>query len=180
MWVADTTSSVHNECAFDDCWIEIGYGTFAPGTSPNPSCNTYVVCYFWADNRPNGGYHEHDLEVVPSGDYGYLTDVYIWWQGASIWNVELSSNSGFTYENQSKDNPFNPKYIRVGTELAGTTGASSYPANFDYNQWEENGNWQYQTNSGTVQQQWPIVAYWLTPPASGNYGGDFYTCEPCA
>jgi len=48
------------------CWIEAGYSTWGnPNHHIAPSCTGGVAnCFFWADNRPNGGYHEHAVANI--------------------------------------------------------------------------------------------------------------------
>jgi len=76
-WLADTTT---NNCVdpdnpqntHDACWVEAGYTTYGTNNHhKSPSCTKAPAnCYFWADNRPGGGYTEHPVAQVLGTDYG--------------------------------------------------------------------------------------------------------------
>jgi hypothetical protein len=184
MWVAQTgapackNSQTGNQ---PNCWIEMGYQNLFTGTSNSD--------YFWADNRPNGGYHAHDLGQVPAGDYGYSAWVTIWQIASNEWEAAISSQTAY-YTGYSTSSQPSANLINAGTELAGSgtvppEAVQAPRADFTFNEWRDTGGvWHYQdyhyyqSGSGFHFRGGapPPHGVDLSDPAgSSNYGGDFYT-----
>lgn len=179
-------------------WVEAGVSTW-PTSNPN-SCNQSAdsTCLFWADSRPpSGQFTQHAM-------YNFGTD------GVSLFPyliyITISNNNGYSssgstwnistniYQNnnwiagpsgQSRNNSMNVNSIMIGSELSDSQGSAD---NFylQYNQWMgSNGNWNYQTTTGSSQYSTdpPPYGSWNVNPCdpnrdpgcSSNTGGSFLT-----
>lgn len=150
-------------------WVEDGYSTYSNGHSTR-------IDYFWADSRPNGGgYTEHDLATVPSGDFGHNSTFQIYGLCCSEYQVEIYSPSNI-YNGTSTANSMSPTDVVIGQELFGTSGASAPTANFVDNEYiNTSGGGVYFTTAPNPQQSSPVHAVWAVKPASGNSGGKLQT-----
>lgn len=167
MWFADDWCS---DPYGSPCWIEAGYSTYSGGgiTTEN---------YFWADDRRDYGYIEHALAAVPSGDYG--SNVYIQihqcCNSSQTWDVSLSSTTYYS-DNTSVNNPMTPGDVKMGQELAGNGGASSFTAYFTGNEYEDtNNNWHWFNWDGSLQYYNPPYAGYNVRPSQSSSGGSIYT-----
>ncbi|MGB8347238.1 MAG: hypothetical protein WCD86_20290 [Ktedonobacteraceae bacterium] len=181
MWLTDSYESSCIDPSggqSHNCWVEAGYTTY--GTTDyhksKPCVTPPANCYYWADNRPGGGYHEHPIANVHSSDYGQglFLQTYETSYGVGPFNIELGTPSG-TYNEQSTSNSMQPDTITIGQELFGTTGAGSNQSDYYYNEWDDlnTGVWHYQTGPGQKTSGNPPYGFWTTPPNCCNYGGDF-------
>lgn len=161
------------------CWIEAGYSTWGvPNAHFSNSCigpNGIANCYFWADNRPNGGYHEHPTANITQ--YGVYADFTIERNSTSSPTWDVYVNGGHY---QSTSNNFPVSDIQIGEELYGTGGANSPYTLWTYNRWRStrDNSWNFQGNSGSpIGPYNPPYGGWLHPPAgSSNGGGTFWAC----
>ena len=161
-----------------NCWVEAGYTTYGSTDhhlSP-PCVQAPANCYFWADNRPGGAYHEHPLGNIPNSDYGQGVYLFIDKSATNTYFVEVGAPSK-NYYTSSTGNSMAPNYITMGEELYGTNGASSPFTNFSYNSWysSQNNSQHYQANAGRVTSQGPPNAKWNPPPNGSNFGGTLQT-----
>ncbi len=158
MWLNDWTASY---------WVEAGYWLIY--NNPNQT-------YFWADYRPvdgqnNGSINVHVLGTVPPGDYGLSPTFTIKRASASAFNVTISSpnHSWFGY---STNNSMSVGNVTMGSELAGTYGASAPSARFSYRYyWDSAGNYTAIDGNYYFHKSWPPYIYVV----SGDPGQDFYT-----
>jgi hypothetical protein len=171
------TGFIDNEMWFsqdNSYWVEAGYSTYTNSSGTTDD-------YFWADNRPGGGYHEHELQTVPGGDYGGYVSVVIAKDSGATYDVDFFSDT-WNYTGYSTNNTMSSNKIWQGQELAGNEGASAPGANFIYSAWEgSNHVWNYQTTSGTediTNSSW-ANGYWSAPPDGSNQGGIWvdYCCQ---
>jgi hypothetical protein len=77
-----------------------------------------VNCYYWADNRPGGGYHEHPIAKVQSTDYGQglFLQTYETSYGGGTFSVYFGAPS-LSFTGYSRDNTMLPDTITIGQEL---------------------------------------------------------------
>jgi hypothetical protein len=137
----------------EDDMIYCGYGTYDPNSGDNQwSCskNNRVNCYFWADEWYNGGYSEHAVINIPSGDYGGYATFEIHFdpgvkdncnsnQKQGHWSIQIYGPTNDNWPNgHSICNPMaaeNPKdYITIGEELH-NSGAESPSSLLIDNSW---------------------------------------------
>lgn len=158
------------------CWIETGYSTWGnPNHHVAPSCTGGVAnCFYWADNRPNGGYHEHAVANITQYDIPGAFSISRTSVNATNWDVVVF---GSHYQSTSNHFGYSGKAsIQIGQELAGTSGASSPRVDFTNNAWlgTTSSSWQYQHADGTTPPpDKPPYGNWETPPHSSSTGGDF-------
>ena len=190
-WLVDGSNA---NCVINNihvnCEIEAGYATYGPNAFDNKnSCavNGRVNCYFWADQRYNGGYHEHALGGnIPSGDYGGFVLIEIYFnpgvtdscasnQKQGHWTVYIGGPSNDHWTQVSTCNPMavgNSKdYITIGEELH-SYGAESPSTTWIDNFWRDNnGNWRDQyRNFDTREQDNPPYSGWIIPPSQSSSG----------
>lgn len=139
--------------------------------------------YFWADSRPGGGYNNHFGRPIPSGDYGYYANVDIHRTSGSTWSITINSQTGLQLSDSSTGNSMAPDEIQLGTELAGTGGASDPHTNYANNQYKHlnGGGWYYQHSDGFWRIQpnpGPVAVAWDSGHTPSTYpnGGVFATC----
>jgi hypothetical protein len=175
LWVQSTSGCSPN------CWVEAGMSSVANGRG-NP-------VYFWADQRPGGGYHEHIFTEVPSGDYGHTATLDIRKTSSSTFTAAIYTYTS-SYYGYSTANQMSPGYVDAGSELSGS--GSAYPlasqaprADFTHNEFVDgSGNYHYQDYHHYNPGSGPLYAGGAPPPyltvvsipnGSTNSGGDFYT-----
>ncbi len=181
-WLVDDTSSQAFQCTYFICWIETGYAEKNIQTGCGPAG---TECYFWGDNRPNGGLNYWPY-ALPSDNYGQLTQLFIENVDSSDWYISVapqaSSDGGFV--GYSTSNTIYPQNIRVGSELGGTSGVSIPTQSFIQNEWSVNYNYYYQTNAGCESNQtdcrsdMPPTGYWNPAPSCCNAGGNYKVSIP--
>jgi hypothetical protein len=192
VWVADPNSNGSEDCAsgVPPCWIEAGYASVG-------SNNGATEYYFWAEVHPCGcgGYIEYDSGNINTNDYGGTAAISILRGGSSGCSYNNSTWCVFIYGDydswtgQSTDNTMHASQILIGQELAGTSGATAYTANFTFNYWVDinTGIPHFQTVDGTLDPClygtcWPVNPPWSgwvsgQDPRHSSYGGNFYTCS---
>jgi hypothetical protein len=140
MWIS-TNDTDPNSTADSGYWVEEGY---TAGTVYDARGNYAGFQWFWADNRPGGGYNEHFIQWATAYQYKNVTFTY---EGGPNWGVYL----GGTLVGQSIDNGAYAGGTEIGAEMAvdgnGQTHAHAQ-------------NWQY-TNGGA----WS----WVDPTFTGYY-----------
>ena len=159
-------------------WIEAGY--LEAGGGPQE--------WFWADNRPGGGYHawfSGPLNNDPGGnsDYGHGAWVSIYRTSTSTWHINVSGNrTGFS--GNSASNTIYPDYINIGEELIGTSGANGPTAAYTYNEYQAPGSnyWYFfgrnHYDNGYITGKNPPWSTWLNGqnPDNSNTGGVLGAC----
>jgi hypothetical protein len=167
------------------CWVEVGLSAGAnAGGCSIPNNQTH---FFWADNRPNGGFVCHDMGPVQAGDFGKRAWLIIWNS-----SVQLQPNSFVAQAGPptgilgglSTNNSMQPDHVDMGMELEGSSGANGPPAEFSANQFSQNPKpalgFQFLKFNGTVLKlgKNPPTAFWSSLPSSSGFGGDFRTSHP--
>jgi hypothetical protein len=168
---------VDNEMWVSDCdtynpfcnphWVETGYISPANGTEQ----------YFWADFRPqDNNVTEHWLSTVGACDYGNYTHFDIHQTaGSNQFEIDIASCS-YGFSGYSNDNAITLNDILVGSELAGSSGASASRAYFVHNQWIGSDNvYHYQNSNGAIHGDNPPSAGWNTDPQHSSTGGVLWT-----
>ena len=176
-------SSQASKCNDGNCWVEAGY--LADNNAGN-CVQAYALCYFWADNRPGGGFHEHN-RLLPSDDVGTNTQFIIERDqyNSSYWYVSIytANNGDGDFFGTSTNNLIYPQDIQIGMELAGSSGAHAPFAYFSQNGWESSGHYgsfNWQGNSGSwFQKNPPVNSGWDYPPNGSNQGGIWDTQCNC-
>lgn len=164
MWLQQEGNTA---CSGDLCWVEAGY---IQGSG--------FEDYFWADNRPNGGFFYHELTEVPGADYGHATTFIINRTSTTTkWLVDIYDSAGNSWVNYSTNNSMAPNEIVIGQELAGGGGASAPRADFTHNVYYSGSGSAYQNNqgSGFVAARPPYGGIAAVPAGNTNAGGDIYT-----
>lgn len=174
MWIDDKQTSG------GPYWVEGGYLT-------NVNVDNGAELWFWADNRPGGGYNAHyATSPVTSGDYGNPVNVTIV-RGSSNPNTHTftvqvyGTSTGIA--GSSTYNSMVPNDINIGEELYGSSGASASTALWAYNQYRPTGtyNFRYQHvlgHPGTNEVNNPPWSGWSqnVNPTNSSYGGNWYAC----
>lgn len=113
MWVANTSG-----CGSSFCWIEDGIfvGTVCNyALSGNAACQAgHLVeetqpTYFWADNRPGGGFHLHLCGTAALSQPDYVSIGYV---ANGTWSID---NNG-CFNGQSTNTFTSSNYLESGTE----------------------------------------------------------------
>jgi hypothetical protein len=178
------------------CWIETGYSTYGPNSGDNKySCSkgNRVNCYFWADERPNGGgYDEHTKGGnIPSQDYGNYASFQIYlnqgvkdycggqWVSNADGTINIDGPSNDHWDGlKSTCNQMTGGSIQTGEELE-NSGAASPATLFIDNQWQDlpSYNWTFQSNNGTNNKSDnPPKGYWYIYPTNSGTGGEWEAC----
>ncbi len=177
------------------CWIETGYSTYGPNSGDNKySCSkdNRVNCYFWADERPNGGgYDEHAKGSIPNQGYGNFASFEIYlnqgvkdycggqWVSNADWTIDIDGPSNDHWDGlKSTCNQITAGSIQTGEELE-NSGAASPATLFIDNQWQDlpTYNWTFQANNGTNNKSDnPPKGYWYIYPTNSNTGGEWEAC----
>jgi hypothetical protein len=177
MWLGDDHSQACLSNGFGACWVEAGYHAF-PGEG-----NPY---YFWADSRPmtSNTYNNHFLNQADVADFTHFMIILDARGGPGVYQVWIyNDNLSVLFNGASTSNTMTANEIDIGTELAGTTGASAAPSQFQQNFWAVSPlTSQYifwyntEVDNGAVTSQAPPNASWLIPASlSGSNGGIFST-----
>lgn len=196
MWVIDenTQYTPGLECNVNGqngaCWVEEGVTV---GPLMNGTQSTYCPsdCYYWADVRPSNqsvynSYYEHDLGVVPDGDFGGAgTTLEITQRGdLTGFNVYFNGSSSGLRSDVSTNNGMIPSRIDHGMELYGKGGGSAPQAQYSFNYWEDptTYQWNFQGNDGaTPPNNAPVSAQWApnNAPSQADFGGVWTTSCGC-
>ncbi len=146
--------------------------------------------YFWADNRPNGGYYNH-WNTLPSDNYGHHTRFKIKWLGSGSWDVSvnpLSSSDGY-WDSTSTSNTIHLQDEELGSELIGSSSSGYYlwvnTTDWTNNEWADaNVNFHYQggcssnCTAGSNGGAPPPYSQWGSVPNCCNNGGDWQVWTP--
>lgn len=162
-------------------WIEVGYGSF---NYPTERYNTFNhrVSYYWTDVRPGWGYYEHEMEIVPAGDYGPNKYVDVEIQTTNTPNqyrVFLISPNYAPPTSYSTDNTMGLGYtIMVGGEVAGSHGAAIPDLYIYDNRWIDSaGNQHLQWEDGySIFNPGPINSGWAFRPSQYRGGSYHLQC----
>lgn len=183
---ADTRITLHaisggNGFANNELWLITSGATYWVEAGVKSNYDFFPAdssVFFWADNRPGGGYAEHYSTTLTGGDYSKPnTLTRITRSGSSNWNVSV--NDGYTsLTGTSTNNNITIGDIEMGMEVYGNANAAAPVNHFTNNRWW-NGNFNYQTNDGVGTSVFsPVSAGWTTEPIYSSTGGDWYTCIP--
>ena len=146
-------------------WVEAGYATYS-------SAFSHTVQYFWADQRPSGGYNEHPLSSVASGDYGFPTYFNILYVGSNQYRVSIQGYTSGSHQYYSTNNTMQPTLIQMGQELAGSGSASApYAAFF--------GRYGYTTSGGSYALPLSDASKIHSDPPYLYVSGDYYETHCC-
>lgn len=156
-------------------WVEGGYATYTG------RFGLYGEYYFWADQRPGGGYYEHPMQVVPAADYGHNATFWIWrtpgW--ANRFSVQMISWAT-SWTGLSTNNWMQVLDTDMGMELSGTSGAHAGTAFYASPYYQAVNTYWYPLdgwgvgNDGVydpLSHQWPTEIY--------QNGAGFYTYCIC-
>lgn len=178
MWLADYNTRACASNGFGSCWVEAGFHASDGGGNP---------IYFWADARPltSSTYNNHFLNQADVADFDHFMIIKDSRNGAQgvfqvwIYNDLLS----VLFQGTSTNNNMSPNAINMGSELAGSSGASGMgqfqrnifavkPLGPEYVFW-----YNRQTDEGSVSSSAPPNASWLINPSSPPppEGGLFFT-----
>ncbi len=161
LWLAQLNNSA---CNWGKCWIEAGYIN-----------SSGVSSYFWTGNRPNGGYSFHWNTVVLPQDiqYGVLhEEIYrTSYETFAISRSIYYCNSCTTFGTEASTfNIMDSNTIQIGSELAGSAGASAPKNHYKTNYWRDsNGNWQPEKYGGYNLNS-PPYGYWNIVPSPSSTG----------
>lgn len=181
---ADTRITLHaisggNDFVNNEMWLQTSGATYWVEAGVKSDYSFFPAdssVFFWADNRPGGGYSEHYSVTLTSGDYSKPnTLTRITRSGTSNWNVSV--NDGYTsLTGTSTNNNITIGNINIG-EVSGNANASAPVNHFTNNRWLNGSNFQYQNNDGVgTKIISPVSAGWTTDPLHSSTGGDWHTC----
>jgi len=165
------------------CWVEAGI---------SDACCTLGE-YFWADERPGGGYHNHYTYQVGPDDYIerfqiYRQDSTDWYVSGSVVSCGYPYTCSHSWSGLSTSNTYSPDEIQIGIELAGTYGQPGYGADWTNNYWRCGGNWCPQNSLGNPGsgpswifgiKQGPLTGDWITEPSKTSTGDWNAYCASC-
>jgi hypothetical protein len=168
MWLIDyqTPACVNN--AYQACWVEAGFHALDGGGNP---------IYFWADSRPlsSNTYNNHFLSQADFADFEHFMIIKDSRNGArGVFQVWIYNDSKSVFFNgTSTNNNMSANAIHIGSELAGTNGASASQALFQRNIWAVKplGSdftfwYNRQIDAGTVRSDGPPNGSWLINPTT--------------
>jgi hypothetical protein len=181
IWLVDDNSSGCQSNGFGMCWVEAGY-IATEGSSK---------VYFWADARPTTS-STFNLHLLGGTDPAGVNDHFMLIKDGRVspqtFLVFIYNDSLSTLYNGtsaiSSGTPMKGNRIIIGSELAGSSGASADNANFTRNIWAvqalgpEYVFWyNRQTTKGSVTSASPPTGSWTVDPASPPppEGGQFTT-----
>jgi hypothetical protein len=181
MWLADTQSPACVANQFNACWVEAGFHATDGGGNP---------IYFWADSRPlsSSTYNNHYLnqaDLVDLEHFMIIKDARNGAQGVfQVW-IYNDSHSVF-FNGTSTSNNMSANTIHIGSELAGTNGASAGQAQFQRNIWAVKALgpefvfwYNRQIDEGSVRSDSPPTALWLINPSLPPPEGGLFTTTCC-
>jgi hypothetical protein len=167
MWLADYNSRACVANQFSQCWVEAGFHASDGGGNP---------IYFWADARPlsSNTYNNHFLSQADLADFEHFMIIKDSRNGAQgVYQVWIYNDShSVLFNGTSTNNNMSANAINMGSELAGTNGASAGLAQFTRNIWAvkplgpEYVFWyNRETDKGVVTSNSPPSASWLIDPS---------------
>jgi hypothetical protein len=181
MWLVDYRTQACLSNGFGACWVEAGFHAFSGEGNPY---------YFWADSRPlsSSAYNNHFLNQADSADFEHVMLLQDGRGAAGTFQVWIYNTSlSVLFNGTSTSNNMSPNTVIIGTELAGSTGASALPSQFQRNLWAvkplgpEYVFWaNVENDEGNLTSQNPPTASWLIDPAlSGAPQGGLFTTSCC-
>jgi hypothetical protein len=180
IWLVDFRSQACVSNAFQACWVEAGFHAFAGQGNPY---------YFWADSRPlaSNTYNNHFLNQADSGDFDHFMIIEDARGAPGVYQVWIySDNLSVLFNGTSTSNTMSANTIQIGTELAGTTGGSAAPSQFQKNIWavkplgSDYTFWyNTQVDDGVILSQSPPNASWLIDPSLPGSNGGIFTTNCC-
>jgi hypothetical protein len=166
IWLIDNQTAACVSNPYGRCWVEAGF--IASDGDGNPY-------YFWADSRPmnSATFNIHILNQADSGDFDHFMIIKDARGAQGIFQVWIYNDSHSTlYNGTSTSNTMSGNIIIIGSELAGTNGASSAIAQFQRNIWAvkplgpEFVFWyNRQTDEGSLRNDSPHKSSWLIDPS---------------
>lgn len=148
MWTSTGSSSF-------GYWVEVGYAY-----GPVGGHNGADAKWFWADNRPGGGYHEHVPSNVaePSTFLNQNVSVATSYAGSNVWNVYIGGTSVGT----STGNPGPSDALQVGLEVYSDSTASYLSPSVD-------GSLKWQDFLGGWHNYWTSTSTYVDPQVTGGW-----------
>jgi hypothetical protein len=126
MWLS--TNDTNPYSPYDSgYWLEEGYAA-------GPAAATGFQ-WFWADNRPGGGFNAHFIEWANALQY---QNVSFYWQGGSNWNVYLAGN----LVGESVNNGAFAGGTQIGAEMMVDTNGQVHAHAHNW-QYTDGGVWQW-------------------------------------
>ncbi len=184
-----------------DCWIETGVTIGYLAQQAYTTCTQ--SCYYWADERPSApgttdNYNEHFLGYAPQSDYNTSVTfrIVLATDGSGRYDIQVFDRGCYArpdYADVSTQDQLQPATIDIGAEVAGSSGASSPPAEYTDNQFQDNNGWHYEIDGGNdisgLIGTPPVPHRWDRTPTTDGYlpisgpgqtyrGGDWYTQFP--
>jgi hypothetical protein len=181
MWLADYQTRACAANGFGSCWVEAGFHAFDGGGNP---------IYFWADARPlsSNTYNNHFLNQADLADFEHFMIIQDARNGAQgVFQIWIYNDShSVLFQGTSTSNNMSPNAINMGSELAGTSGASASLGQFQRNIFAvkplgpEFVFWyNRETDEGTVTSNAPPNGSWLIDPSLPSPEGGIFTTNCC-
>jgi hypothetical protein len=129
---------------------QVSYGTWVEEGMTAGSLNSGQVglMWFWADNRPNGGYNDHYINGNAYADFNKNSNVTFRYEGSQNWGVYLKG----VKINDSYGNGSYGTDVNTGTEVTTpSAGVTGHSYNFDTRMsWVVRGSTQTPAHSRTT------------------------------
>lgn len=143
--------------------------------------------YYFSDITNANGFNSTLLAYVPTGELGYLMNVWLW-NNSNSWSIDLTSTKtgGYHWAGYSTPNYMIGSRIYIGTSLYGTSGTTTPLIHYVDNAYKSSGNWIYQFRPNpspgdydSPSQPGIITCSWQTKPSVLNSaGGDWKASVP--
>jgi len=163
------------------CWVEVGLSAGADsGGCVIPTNETH---YFWADNRPNGGFFCHDMGPVSPAEFGHNTifGVSRDTDQPNSFRAFALAQDGRLLQGVSTANTMVPDTVQIGMEVTGNSGtqAGTDGTTFTLNWFSNNPNnpsdGQIEKTDGFTFGGFPPVrSGWTRPPSKWGSAGEFF------
>jgi len=180
MWLWDTQTAACVSNPEGSCWVEAGF--IASDGGGNPS-------YFWADSRPmnSNTFNLHILSQADFTDSDHFMIIQDARGASGVYQVWIYNGSNTFFNGTSTSNTMSANIIQIGSELAGTNGASAGLALFQRNIWavqplKSDFTFWYnrQTDEGNVNDQSPhSAAWWINPSQPPPPEGGLFATSCC-
>jgi hypothetical protein len=118
MWLADVTTPACLSNPYQACWVEAGFQATDGGGNPY---------YFWSDSRPmnSNTFNTHFYSQADVNDFAHFMIIQDARGGPGIYQVWIYNDSNSVlFNGTSTSNTMSASVITIGSELAGSHGAS--------------------------------------------------------
>jgi hypothetical protein len=181
IWLVDTQTAACVSNPEGQCWVEAGFIAQDGGGNPY---------YFWADSRPmnSNTFNLHILNQADSADFDHFMIIKDARGAQGVFQVWIYNDShSLLFNGTSTSNAMSGNKIIIGSELAGTNGASAPPGQFQRNIWAvkplgpEFVFWyNRQTDEGNVLDTSPHnVSWWINPSLPPPPEGGLFATTCC-